>query len=218
MSQSLSVVGIAVVVITLCEWLNYGQSELEKKKVILSENVKMGAAKISRPLSKGEEKMNFKKMYEIQNVLATEIEMKHPETEKEGRSNKKFLGLLTEIAECANEHREFKFWSTDQKPRPSLKEEYVDGIHWLLEYGLDHNFRVTENYTIINENDDVTEQFLHIFYLASELWFRSEEVRYHNLFAAYLGLGNLFGYSTDEIEAAYYEKNEKNMKRQEEGY
>jgi dimeric dUTPase (all-alpha-NTP-PPase superfamily) len=161
--------------------------------------------------------MNLTKMYNMQFQLAEEIEGKHP-SEGENRSNKKFLGMLTEIAECANEHRGFKFWSTDQKPRPELKEEYVDGIHWLLEYGLDYGYRVTENYTIVNEHDDVTEQFLHIFYLASELWFKPEDVRYSNLFAAYLGLGSLLGYSTDEIEEAYFSKCRKNFERQENGY
>lgn len=162
--------------------------------------------------------MNLTKMYNMQFALAEEIETKHPRGEFEDRSNQKFLGLLTEVAECANEHRGFKFWSEDQNPRPTLKEEYVDGIHWLLEYGLDKGFRVTENYTLINERDDVTEQFLHIFYLASKLWIKGGEQNYHVLFAAYFGLGNLLGYSTDEIEAAYFEKCEKNFKRQENGY
>jgi dimeric dUTPase (all-alpha-NTP-PPase superfamily) len=161
--------------------------------------------------------MNLTEMYNMQFKLAEEIEGKHPRN-GEDRSDMKFLGMLTEFAECANEHRGFKFWSTDRKPRPELKEEYVDGIHWLLEYGLDNGYRVTEDYSIINDNSDVVEQFLHVFYLSSQLWVKGGEQRYHNLFAGYLGLGQLMGYSSDEIEKAYFEKCEKNFKRQETGY
>jgi dimeric dUTPase (all-alpha-NTP-PPase superfamily) len=58
-----------------------------------------------------------------------------------------------ELGECANEWRGFKFWSVNQIPHTSavrvptmmeedkeyynpLLEEYVDGLHFVLELGL----------------------------------------------------------------------------------
>lgn len=156
-------------------------------------------------------------MYTIQATLIDTIEDKHP-ANGEDRSAKKFLGMLTEIAECANESRCFKFWSDNQKASKELLEEYVDGVHWLLEHGIIHEKYITENYTLINEKEDISEQFIGVFDLALQFWKFPSFEHYSALFAAYLGLGNLLGFSTDQIETAYFEKNEINMNRQENGY
>ena len=99
-----------------------------------------------------------------------------------------------------------------------LLEEYNDGIHWLLEFGIDNEFYITENYTLLCEEETVEDQFIETIALAIEFYRKPEFATYSNLFAAYLGLGNLLGFSTDQIEKAYFEKNEINMNRQETGY
>src|SRR5690606_16902042 len=98
--------------------------------------------------------MNLKKLFEMQKVLRDRIDYNEPD-----RFNKLILALLVEIGECANEWRGFKFWSTDQKPRTKeyltnyteqdsilgpgaqwrnpLLEEYVDGLHFVLEIGIE---------------------------------------------------------------------------------
>ncbi|KAA0944101.1 dUTPase [Sporosarcina sp. ANT_H38] len=60
--------------------------------------------------------MNLKKLFEMQKVLDERIVKQHnlPAT---GNLDWKILALLTELGECANEHRGFKRWSKDQKPR-----------------------------------------------------------------------------------------------------
>jgi dimeric dUTPase (all-alpha-NTP-PPase superfamily) len=162
-------------------------------------------------------KMNLKEMYKHQAALSSEIVLNHP-ANGEDRSNKKFLAMLTEIAECANEDREFKFWSNDQKQRPSLLEEYVDIIHWALDHGIDKGFYIEENYTLIVENEDKTDQFLGVFKMAFDYFLNPDIQTYSNFFAAVLGLGTLLGFTQDQIEAAYFSKNEENKKRQETGY
>ena len=161
--------------------------------------------------------MNFLKMYTGQATLMQKIEEKHP-ANGEDRSTMKFVGMLTEFAECINEHREFKFWSDNRKPTESLLEEFNDGIHWLLELGIDNEFYVTENYTLICEEGTVAGQFIAVLDQAIYFIKNQNYQSYANLFAAYLGLGNLMGFSTDQIEKAYFLKNEINMNRQETGY
>jgi dimeric dUTPase (all-alpha-NTP-PPase superfamily) len=161
--------------------------------------------------------MDLTKMYDIQKQLMEKIDKKHP-AEGEDRSAKKFVGMLTEFAECINEHRGFKFWSNDQAAREELLEEYVDGIHWILEHGIDYGFRVEQNYTLINESENIELQFIECIYWAVKFFKKPMYTNYSVLFAAYLGLGNMFGFSTDLIESAYMEKNIKNVERQENGY
>lgn len=61
--------------------------------------------------------MNLQKLFEMQAVLDADIIKRHPVQPGEDRSSKKNLALLVELGECANEFREFKFWSNDQEPR-----------------------------------------------------------------------------------------------------
>jgi len=161
--------------------------------------------------------MNFLKMYTGQATLMAKIEERNP-ANGEDRSAMKFVGMLTEFAECINEHRGFKFWSADREPRKPLLEEYNDGIHWLLEFGIDNDFYVTENYTLICEEETVEQQFIEVITLAIEFYKNKSMQNYANLFYAYLGLGNLMGFSTDQIEAGFFEKNKINMERQANGY
>lgn len=60
--------------------------------------------------------MNLQKLFEAQAELDAFIEQQHPTQEGENRLEKKFLTLLVELGECANEWRGFKFWSNRQTP------------------------------------------------------------------------------------------------------
>jgi dimeric dUTPase (all-alpha-NTP-PPase superfamily) len=93
--------------------------------------------------------MNLEKLFQTQKVLRDRIGYNEPD-----RFNKLILALLVELGECANEWRGFKFWSVNQIPHTSavrvptmmeedkeyynpLLEEYVDGLHFVLELGLE---------------------------------------------------------------------------------
>ncbi|MDA6141611.1 dUTPase, partial [Escherichia coli] len=78
--------------------------------------------------------------------------------EGEDRNEKRLLAFIVELGECAQEHRGFKYWSKDQQPRTKavrvpammeedkeyynpLLEEYVDGLHFVLELGLAYGIK-----------------------------------------------------------------------------
>lgn len=63
---------------------------------------------------------NLKELFEIQAGLDAEILKNHPVQEGEDRLEKKHAALFSEIGETLNEHRAFKFWSDDQKPRTEV--------------------------------------------------------------------------------------------------
>lgn len=186
----------------------------------------------------GGAEVNLAKLFETQKVLRDRIAYNESD-----RFDKLILALLVEIGECANEWRGFKFWSKRQFPtneevhsvdnqgnvyyRNTLLEEYVDGLHFVLEVGLEIadeiQFDVSDYFTDIKneingnqqKTKNVVEQFNYIFYLTTTAGY---DFCFEYLFAAYFHLGEMLGFSWDQIEQAYYSKNQINHERQNNGY
>lgn len=186
--------------------------------------------------------MNLQKLFETQKLLRDRIGY-----EGEDRFEKLILALQVEIGECANEWRGFKFWSKDQQPRTSMNtcdhcnrlgrkacigcygklyknpllEEYVDGLHFVLEIGLEHGYdidlRNQETFPETSKRKTITKQFTKLF---SIKWER--DIGYQNNYMQglelYIGLGEMLGFTSEEIETAYFEKNKVNHERQNTGY
>ncbi|MEX3715404.1 dUTP diphosphatase [Cytobacillus horneckiae] len=184
--------------------------------------------------------MDFKGMYEAQKAFRNRIDYKGSD-----RFEKLILALQVELGECANEWRGFKFWSVDQEPRVGkerklqilnfesleellesiprnpLLEEYVDGLHFILELGIEIYFEDFEMIYRLAEMDrqrPVTSQFRRIFFLVSMFDKNKSTVTFIELISEYLILGELLEFSFEEIEEAYYQKNAVNHSRQNEGY
>jgi dimeric dUTPase (all-alpha-NTP-PPase superfamily) len=182
--------------------------------------------------------MNLTKLFEMQKVLRNRIAYDQPD-----RFNKLILALLVELGECANEWRGFKFWSKNQEPRTCIKntmctycdeydiyngdenpllEEYVDGLHFVLELGIDidrvkNEFEVDDLFLPKN----VEDSFLEIFHYSSSLIALSVPLRgnlYDELLQSYIFLGELLGFTWEQIEQSYYDKNQINHERQNQGY
>lgn len=178
--------------------------------------------------------MNLAKLFEVQKVLRDRINYNEPD-----RFNKLVLALLVELGECANEWRGFKFWSKQQTPKVYGKfklaedgetlipdpessytrvlEEYVDGLHFVLELGIELGFESPKIRTNAPKGDAV-EWFNSAFYSASKLEKNCHEYLYNNLINDFVGVGLLLGFSTEQIEQAYMEKNKVNHRRQDNGY
>ena len=99
-----------------------------------------------------------------------------------------------------------------------LLEEYVDGFHFVLSVGLEHDFveDVLEYYDskYIHDHKDssITRQFNRVFEAANGFH------GYEGLLYSYLALGEMLGFTKQEIEEAYIAKNTINHQRQSEGY
>ncbi len=165
--------------------------------------------------------MNLTKLFDMQKVLRDRIDYYEPD-----RFNKLVLALLVELGECANEWRGFKFWSKRQKPysQQKLLEEYVDGLHFILDLGLENGFE-SEDFPYLHEHNfdlytvsNANDQFIQI-YLAVTT-FECEETleSYEEMFLYFIGLGKHLGFTWEQIEQAYIEKNEINHQRQDNGY
>lgn len=124
--------------------------------------------------------MNLTKLFETQQVLRDKIGYEGPD-----RLEKLILALLVEVGECANEWRGFKLWSKNQEPRTSMNtcehcnrlgrkgcigcygklyknpllEEYVDGLHFILEIGLVINETDFKPIRLMSLTNNITQQF-----------------------------------------------------------
>jgi len=105
-----------------------------------------------------------------------------------------------------------------------LLEEFSDCLHFLLSIGNDIN--MNEVYEDDKPKplyfDDIIEQFMVINDWISHLYYsRHDDTNgeiYDLVFAYFLGLGEMLGFSWKEIEEAYLRKNTVNHERQERGY
>ncbi|AJD92051.1 hypothetical protein JMA_27340 [Jeotgalibacillus malaysiensis] len=110
-----------------------------------------------------------------------------------------------------------------------LLEEYVDNIHFAVSIALDLNVKPEKIaefiITNVSPKKSIEDKFLYVNKKLVDLY---EEIRDRNsanavyywvrLFEQLLQLGTILGFSWDEIEAAYFEKNKINHIRQENFY
>jgi dimeric dUTPase (all-alpha-NTP-PPase superfamily) len=163
--------------------------------------------------------MQLEKLFEMQKALDQHIEEKH-DLQEEDLFNRKVLALLVELGELANETRCFKFWSIKPSSVKSVVlEEFVDGIHFILSLGIECGFQKLQ-YSLLTEPSDLTlsEQFLLIYEKVNEFKNSKSNDDFINLLESYLQLGALLGITFEEMEEAYFAKNEVNYQRQQNSY
>ncbi|MEH7106564.1 dUTP diphosphatase, partial [Bacillus sp. JJ1764] len=159
------------------------------------------------------------KLFQMQKALDSHIEQKH-QLQNEDLFSRKVLALLVELGELANEARSFKFWSVKPaSPKAVILEEYVDGVHFILSLGIECGFdKQIMELDVKPEIADVTEQFLQVYNQISQFQKEKNVANYLKLFSAYFQLGSLLGIAYEEMEQAYFSKNEVNYQRQQNNY
>lgn len=161
--------------------------------------------------------MEWSLLFSMQQKLDQYIEENH-QLEDENLFHDKYLALLVELGELANETRCFKFWSIKYDTNEqAILEEFVDVLHFILSLGIEKSL-VIDLSEIEPPNTSMTEQFT-LIYESCVLFKRESTMQnYEQLFYRYLQLGNLLGLFPEKIRQAYIEKNEVNYERQDEGY
>lgn len=126
--------------------------------------------------------------------------------------------------------------STGIQDKNPMLIEYVDCLHFILSIGLEDAKRYGETYPIYYKfesieaikYESIIEQFNYSFSQISyfmdcacqcEMGTETEvDEQYETIFRIFLGLGEMLGFTREQIEQAYYEKNEVNHERQNTGY
>ena len=106
-----------------------------------------------------------------------------------------------------------------------LLEEFVDCLHFILSIGLEIGVCPEELYVEPIFCANVTEQFIDLFYEVSLLRYEERNgrlyedyLRYDLVLEHFVGLGKLLGFTWEQIEESYFEKNRINHERQNNGY
>jgi dimeric dUTPase (all-alpha-NTP-PPase superfamily) len=163
--------------------------------------------------------MQLEKLFHMQKALDTHIEEKH-NLQDEDLFDRKVLALLVEIGELANETRSFKFWSVKpSSAKEVILEEFVDGVHFILSLGIECGFDAGP--IDLDEQElslNVTEQFLSVYDWISFFQKSKSLVDYKKVIISYFQLAGLLGFTYEEIERAYFHKNEVNYLRQQNNY
>lgn len=163
--------------------------------------------------------MDWSRLYDMQKNLDTYIETNHPIDRQAGFS-KKYLALLVELGELANETRCFKFWSN--KPpsdEVTILEEYVDVLHFILSLGIEKGYRygtITEEKQMPDK--DITYHVIDLFKACTTFGDVPTEEAYNQMVDTYLALGRGLGFGEKAIEDMYFKKNTTNYHRQDTGY
>ncbi|GGN64397.1 dUTP diphosphatase [Oceanobacillus indicireducens] len=111
-----------------------------------------------------------------------------------------------------------------------LLEEYVDCLHFILSIGLETELKIAEIKPAPRYYRDTTFAFNQVFndvaafgsieYAERNNLLGMDDLKqaYEELLGGFLRLGQLLGFSWEQIEVAYMQKNEINYARQENGY
>lgn len=155
----------------------------------------------------------FAKQEELDLLIAEKRGVSYASTMEE-----RILALFTELGELANATRCFKYWSgKGPDSEDKIKEEYADGLHFLLSLGVALKIRRTV-YVAAKGNKSLTRNFLLAYEAVSDLIGRPSKKNYARAMLRYLGLGLSLGLNRKEIVESYLKKREINIARQESGY
>ncbi|TAA71656.1 dUTPase [Planomicrobium okeanokoites] len=162
--------------------------------------------------------MDISNLLEAQKELDAEIEKNHPTVEKEERLLKRTLALLVELGELANELPEvFKFWSNKKNNYEKALEEYVDGLHFFLSIALEEGpDQLSVQRPYMQASANILDCYLDIFEDVSRI--DCEIGPLGRSFYRYIELGQMLGFTWEQIEMSYMMKNALNHHRQETGY
>ena len=138
----------------------------------------------------------------------------------------KIIAFKVEFGEFLSEHKFFKFWSKRNKPnrfildkdfneRNPLLEEFVDGIAFMLAIALESRWDLFIHGLEVVDYEVKTLSALSIDIFHNPL---SSAGKWLDCLLDMLQFAFLVGLSVQEIEQAYYDKSNINLKRQVEGY
>lgn len=181
--------------------------------------------------------MKLTHLFEKQAQLDAHIVEKHG-LQGQDLLQKKVLALTVELAELAQEHRGFKFWSIDQQPRNFCKlcqltetphdcrnpllEEYVDCLHFALSIGNELGYCRDTLMPTPNVKGSNVLGWIHMTmqdFINFNPYNENGNWRlYGNGIRNLLALSEMLGFTWEQVEEAYNAKHEVNYKRQQEGY
>lgn len=159
--------------------------------------------------------MDFKKLKEIQKKLDAYIG-ESKKIKMENYKIERIIALQVEFNELLNELPFlFKYWTNKKMNREKALEEYIDGLHFILSIGNDFGI---DAYKYTKPTNPNTHDMRRLALGINNMIGRLRKDSYKELLDHYLLFGEKLGFTHEEIENAYMDKNKVNYERQEQGY
>lgn len=156
-------------------------------------------------------------LYKIQEELNNRIIKEHNLDESK-LSNDRYMALLVELGELANETRAFKYWSLKAPSEKAIIiEEFSDVLHFLLTIGIELDKPQLSFYDK-ETNKDLVTLFLDMYNDINVIRSLKSTFVYLRLYNTLMLIGQKLGFSEKDIYKSYLEKNKINHKRQDHGY
>lgn len=157
------------------------------------------------------------RLYDIQQELNDRIIADHNLNEQD-LSDDRFMALLVELGELANETRCFKYWSLKG---PSEKEiiidEFSDVLHFLLTIGIQLG-RPEVSFYDKKTDKSLTQLFLDMYSDVNVIRALNSKFVYIRLYNTLMLIGQELGFSEVDVYTSYLAKNKINHTRQDNGY
>ena len=162
-------------------------------------------------------KIELEELFKAQAQLDATIAQNHNVSYATTR-HRRIMACYVEIGELANVTRCFKYWSNKpSEAQDIVLDEYVDGLHFFLSLGID--IKASKRvYHYTKHSDDLTNQILEVYRLASIFLKKQDEKSYVKAFQAFINIVPILKVRWTTIEKAYYKKLGENYHRQDTNY
>jgi dimeric dUTPase (all-alpha-NTP-PPase superfamily) len=131
---------------------------------------------------------------------------------------KNIVELLVEIGELANETRCFKYWSNKKPSEKSIiMDEYADCFLMTLYFCNMINLDLNERFSVVKILD-LVKQFKNLYCIVSKLDCKLSKKVIKGILSNIVNLGNLLGFTVEEIVEGCIIKINKNKTRFETGF
>lgn len=161
-------------------------------------------------------KLDLTTLYEKQEYLEQfvrkNIGMEESEFSSVPMVDKRVFAFKVEFGEFSNETAWFKYWKQSHKQdRAKIIEELADCMHFLLAIGIYRNYR-----EFVKELDWEFWMEAGTAYLYHEIMNNpiTSSGQWKNAFEQLIAIGVKLGFTLEDIQLAYYLKNQENIERQ----
>ncbi|MGL5246464.1 MAG: dUTP diphosphatase [Mycoplasmoidaceae bacterium] len=159
-------------------------------------------------------------------IISTQIELdnfieKNHKLLKRNLISRKRLALIVELSELCNEVRCFKFWSLKKSSHKDIiLDEFVDCLHFIISIGIfygikEMKFSLKSSSNKKKDNIQLSKSFIDLISNVSSL---NSEKKVKTFIKKLFQLAIDLDLTFNEINKAYFLKNEININRQKENY
>jgi dimeric dUTPase (all-alpha-NTP-PPase superfamily) len=158
----------------------------------------------------------YSKQEELEQFVRKNLGMSEEEFSSVQMVDKRIFAFKVELAEFSNETAWFKYWKQSHvMDRDKVLEELADCIHFLLAIGIYRKYRQFvpelewERHMIHDEGS------MYHYIMENDI---GSSGQWKTAFEMLIAIGRKLNYTLEEIELAYYLKNQENIERQMRNY